>query len=126
MPGLQAMSKSPSHQSRYPCKDCCQETEHAHNRNHGLYLPYKPQSSNGSAARLRTKQDYQEGDPAHGIHSLSLLSGMKLFNGSLVFNVDEMHTIGRGIGFLVFDMLTVAATKNTIFHHKTEPDRTRH
>ncbi|KAL0135633.1 hypothetical protein V8B55DRAFT_1441108 [Mucor lusitanicus] len=80
------MSKSPSHQSRYPCKDCCQETEHAHNRNHGLYLPYKPQSSNGSAARLRTKQDYQEGDPAHGIHSLSLLSGMKLFNGSLVFN----------------------------------------
>lgn len=114
IPGLAAISKAPSHQSRHGCKDCTQVGVHAVNRPNGLYLPYE----NPSRCRLRTTNDYRHGDPEHGINTISLLSGMKLFNGAAFSTMDELHTIGRGVGMLLLDVLTVAATKENKYYHK--------
>ncbi|EPB85750.1 hypothetical protein HMPREF1544_07501 [Mucor circinelloides 1006PhL] len=116
IPGLAAISKTPFHQSRHGCKDCTQVGVHAEKRPNGLYLPYE----NPSRCRLRTTNNYCHGDPPeHGINTISLLPGMKLFNGTAFSTMDELHTIGRGVGMLLLlDVLAVAATKETKYFHK--------
>ncbi|CAO0790673.1 unnamed protein product [Mucor circinelloides] len=121
IPGLKAISKAPSHQSYTPCKDCKRRATRAVNRKHGLYLPYQQPSPR--TCQLRTIQEYKQGDPHHGIHSVSLLSGMKLFNGAAFGTMDELHTIARSVGSLILEVLTVDSTKETKFLHKMHPNQ---
>lgn len=48
---------------------------------------------------------------------------MKLFNGAVFSTMDELHTIARGIGSLILEVLTVDSTKETKFFHKMHPNK---
>ncbi|KAL0144395.1 hypothetical protein V8B55DRAFT_1561725 [Mucor lusitanicus] len=67
----------------------------------GVYLPYKPKPNN---APLRTKADYED-RPTHGITGVSLLSKMDGSQDLRFYAKDELHTIARGVGSLVLDLL---------------------
>lgn len=80
-----------------------------YNKTSGVYLPYKPKPNN---APLRTKADYED-RPTHGITGVSLLSKMDGSQDLRFYAKDELHTIARGVGSLVLDLLMVDITGET-------------
>ncbi|OAD68465.1 hypothetical protein PHYBLDRAFT_173457 [Phycomyces blakesleeanus NRRL 1555(-)] len=71
------------------------------------------------SARLRPLEDFK----SKNIYQLSIYTQLSTFSGSLFFGLDELHLIARGIGKLVYDLITITLTKKTKFYY-THPDNT--
>jgi hypothetical protein len=111
IPAVNDISKVAPHTSKFGCRICTTEGVHPDNHPYGMYFP-------NVAAPLRTLNEYKHGDPNRGIRELSLFSTLSTYTGSVFFGLDEMHMVGRGIGKLVYDMLTVDITKTKKFFYK--------
>ena len=109
IPAINLVSHVAPHQNFYPCRICVQKAEHPENRNHDMYL-------RRTGSELRTLHEYTYGDPHRRISGSSIFSGLDLYSGLLFYPLDEMHTILRGVGSLLLDMLNV---DNTIIQNIT-------
>ncbi|OAD65336.1 hypothetical protein PHYBLDRAFT_176248 [Phycomyces blakesleeanus NRRL 1555(-)] len=85
-------------------------------RRHGMYF-------DDISARLRPLEDFKVGNPSKNIYQPSIYTQLSTFSGSSFFALDELHLIARGIGKLVYDLITVTLTKETKFYY-THPDNT--
>ncbi|OAD81281.1 hypothetical protein PHYBLDRAFT_161895 [Phycomyces blakesleeanus NRRL 1555(-)] len=85
-------------------------------RRHGMYF-------DDISARLRPMEDFKVGNPSKNIYQLRIYTQLSTFSGSSFFALDELHLIARGIGKLVYDLITVTLTKETKFYY-THPDNT--
>lgn len=115
IPAINLVSRVAPHQSAYPCRYCVQRAVHPQNRRHGMYLCR-------TDSEMRTLDQYRHGDPSRGISGLSIFSGLNTFKGPLSFPIDELHTLCRGIGSLLYTILTVDNSKTTKYFHKMDPD----
>ncbi|OAD70072.1 hypothetical protein PHYBLDRAFT_73877 [Phycomyces blakesleeanus NRRL 1555(-)] len=75
------------------------------------------------SARLRPLEDFKVGNPSKNIYQPSIYTQLSTFSGSSFFALDELHLIARGIGKLVYDLITITITKETKFYY-THPDNT--
>ncbi|OAD65483.1 C2H2-type zinc finger transcription factor [Phycomyces blakesleeanus NRRL 1555(-)] len=75
------------------------------------------------SARLRPLEDFKVGNSSKNIYQPSIYTQLSTFSGSSFFALDELHLIARGIGKLVYDLITVTLTKETKFYY-THPDNT--
>ncbi|OAD76898.1 hypothetical protein PHYBLDRAFT_165396 [Phycomyces blakesleeanus NRRL 1555(-)] len=75
------------------------------------------------SAWLRPLEDFKVGNPSKNIYQPSVYTQLSTFSGSSFFALDELHLIARGIGKLVYDLITVTLTKETKFYY-THPDNT--
>ncbi|OAD74319.1 C2H2-type zinc finger transcription factor [Phycomyces blakesleeanus NRRL 1555(-)] len=83
---------------------------------HGMYF-------DDISARLRPLEDFKVGNPSKNIYQPSIYTQLSTFSGSSFFALDELHLIARGIGKLVYDLITITLTKETKFYY-THPDNT--
>ncbi|OAD80841.1 C2H2-type zinc finger transcription factor [Phycomyces blakesleeanus NRRL 1555(-)] len=75
------------------------------------------------SAQLRPLEDFKVGNPSKNIYQPSIYTQLSTFSGSSFFALDELHLIARGIGKLVYDLITITLTKETKFFY-THPDNT--
>ncbi|OAD65390.1 hypothetical protein PHYBLDRAFT_176157 [Phycomyces blakesleeanus NRRL 1555(-)] len=75
------------------------------------------------SAWLRPLEDFKVGNPSKNIYQPSIYTQLSTFSESSFFALDELHLIARGIGKLVYDLITVTLTKETKFYY-THPDNT--
>ncbi|OAD71933.1 hypothetical protein PHYBLDRAFT_169846 [Phycomyces blakesleeanus NRRL 1555(-)] len=69
------------------------------------------------SVQLRPLEDFKVDNPP------SIYTQLSTFSGSSFFALDELHLIARGIGKLVYDLITVTLTKETKIYY-THPDNT--
>ncbi|KAG2214991.1 hypothetical protein INT46_010802 [Mucor plumbeus] len=115
IPAINFLSRVAPHQSAYPCKYCVHRAVHPQSRRHGTYLCR-------TDGEMRTLEQYRHGGPGRGIFGPSIFAGLDIFKGPLTFQIEELHTISRGGGFLLYAMLTVDNSKTTKYYHKMDPD----
>ncbi|OAD66745.1 hypothetical protein PHYBLDRAFT_70261 [Phycomyces blakesleeanus NRRL 1555(-)] len=75
------------------------------------------------SAWLRPLEDFKVGNPSKNIYQPSIYTQLLTFSRSSFFALDELHLIARGIGKLVYVLITVTLTKETKFYY-THPDNT--
>lgn len=111
------MAKVGNHQSFQGCRICHTRGEHPDNRSHGMYFP------NDENAALRTVQEFRTADPSLGYNGISIFSSLETFTGPFFWGADELHTICRGLGKQVYDLVTVALPTNNKRFLYTYPDQ---
>ncbi|OAD74819.1 hypothetical protein PHYBLDRAFT_61130 [Phycomyces blakesleeanus NRRL 1555(-)] len=110
IPAVADMAHIGSHTSLFSYCFCETKGKCPTNRRHGMYF-------DDISARLRPFGDFKVGNPP------SIYIQLSTFSGSSFFALDELHLITRGIGKLVYDLITVTLTKETKFYY-THPDNT--
>ncbi|OAD71978.1 C2H2-type zinc finger transcription factor [Phycomyces blakesleeanus NRRL 1555(-)] len=116
IPAVADMAHIGSHTSLFGCRFCETKGKCPTNRRHGMYF-------DDISARLRPLEDFKVGSPSKNIYQPSIYTQLSTFSGSSFFALDELHLIARGIGKLVYDLITVTLTKETKFYY-THPDNT--
>ncbi|OAD77052.1 C2H2-type zinc finger transcription factor [Phycomyces blakesleeanus NRRL 1555(-)] len=116
IPAVADMAHIGSHTSLFGCRFWETKGKCPTNRRHGMYF-------DDISARLRPLEDFKVGNPSKNIYQPSIYTQLSTFSGSLFFALDELHLIARGIGKLVYDLITVTLTKETKFYY-THPDNT--
>ncbi|OAD80872.1 hypothetical protein PHYBLDRAFT_138425 [Phycomyces blakesleeanus NRRL 1555(-)] len=116
IPAVADMAHIGSHTSLFGCRFCKTKGKCPTNRRHGMYF-------DDISTWLRPLKDFKVGNPSKNIYQPSIYTQLSTFSGSSFFALDELHLIARGIGKLMYDLITVTLTKETKFYY-THPDNT--
>ncbi|OAD79358.1 hypothetical protein PHYBLDRAFT_58409 [Phycomyces blakesleeanus NRRL 1555(-)] len=116
IPAVADMAHIGSHTSLFGCRFCETKGKCPTNRWHGMYF-------DDISAQLRPLEDFKVGNPLKNIYQPSIYTQLSTFSGSSFFVLDELHLIARGIGKLVYNLITITLIKETKFYY-THPDST--
>ncbi|KAK4509116.1 uncharacterized protein ATC70_007466 [Mucor velutinosus] len=113
-PAVFDWSKCAHHASEYGCRWCLSRGMHPDNRSHGMYFP--------NAGSMRTNEDYERAESNLGFNGVSLFNQLSSCIAPQCFGFEEMHTLARGVGSELFEMLTVDRSPNNTKFFYTYPD----